>query len=87
MVMGSSVRIYSSTNQLIASTNITRSNWDYLDPKEKEILYCDLFWGVSNVPYDEKGYSVEMTERRGKTFFTKDESADEMAIKIGLILD
>ena len=83
MQMGTSVRIFSSTNQLLAQTTITDSDWEYKDPKKKGTIYCDLFWNVADVPYDEKGYSVEMTERRGKVFFTKDQSADEMVTSLG----
>lgn len=80
---GTSVRIYSSTNQLIAQTNITGTRWQYKDPKKQETIYCDLTWTVADVPFDEKGYSVEMTERRGKVFFTKDQSAYALITTIG----
>jgi hypothetical protein len=83
MQKGTSVRIYSSTNQLLAQTNLTDSDWKYKNPKKKGKIYCDLFWKVDDVPNDEKGYSVEMTERRGKVFFTKDQSADEMVTTLG----
>ena len=83
MQTGTSVRIFSSTNQLLAQTTITDSDWEYEDPKKKATIYCDLFWKVADVPYDEKGYSVEMTERRGKVFFSKDQSADEMVTTLG----
>lgn len=83
MQTGTSVRIYSSTNQVIAQTNITDSEWKYKNPKKQGTIYCDLFWNVADVPYDENGYSVEMTERRGKVFFTKDQSADDMVTTLG----
>ena len=83
MQKGASVRIYSSTNQLIAQTNIVDSRWKYKDPKKQETIYCDLTWAVTDVPYDENGYSVEMTERRGKVFFTKDQAANELVMTIG----
>jgi hypothetical protein len=80
---GTSVRVYSSTNQLIAQTSIIGTRWQYKNPKKQETIYCDLTWTVTNVPYDEKGYSVEMTERRGKVFFTKDQSANTLITTIG----
>lgn len=81
--LGTTVRIYSSAGQVVAQTSIDRTRWRYKNPPKRNVIFCELFWEVAGVPYDEKGYSVEMTERRGKVFFTKEESMDMMVTTLG----
>lgn len=84
---GTTVKIYSSDGELISQGNLEVGQWSYPDGTRQignqNRIRCEMAWTIRDVPFDAKGYSVELTERRGKVFFTADESDRPMVVGFG----
>lgn len=84
---GTTVKIYSSDDELVGQGNLQEGAWVYPDGTRvagnQSRIYCELKWTVKDVPFDAKGYSVETTSRRGKVFFNLEESDQPMATILG----
>lgn len=81
---GTTIKIYSSDGELIGQGNLEVGQWSYPDGTRQignqNRIRCEMAWTIRDVPFDVKGYSVELTERRGKVFFTADESDRSMVL-------
>ena len=64
---GASVKIYSSSDDLIASSEILSTSYDLVSIKSR-VIYCEAVWHVIDVPNDDGGYYVEISNR-GKVYF------------------
>ena len=65
---GAQVKIYSSKDVLLSTSEVTSTNYDLVSTKSR-IIYCELRWSVENVPNDDFGYYIEISSR-GKVFFS-----------------
>ena len=77
MTWGTLVSIYSSEGLAVGQTELTSSGWSRPATNKKAVL-CRLNWDIT-VPNDDKGYYVQMTESRGRVFFSKEELTRPLA--------
>jgi len=68
---GATVRIYNSTGTIVGTTSLYGSSYDIESVSSRRII-CTFKWELKDVPNDDSGYSVEVTNR-GKVFFTSDQ--------------
>lgn len=68
---GASVKIYSSDDRLVATSEVASTSYDLQSVKSR-VIYCEASWSVNDVPNDDKGYYVELV-KRGKVFFSVEE--------------